>query len=322
MQGEKILVTGGTGFIGIHLVRELSRKGKAIRVLVRENSDTGFLKDREVELCYGDITDKNTLRNAVKDIHTVFHLAGKISNKNSKDVIDELNKINVLGTENLLRASYESGVCRFIHFSSVAVMGQGKNGVVFDELSSCGPTTFYGKSKYEAEKLVLKYREKGLAVTILRPAPVYGEGELGDMYQLIKLIKNKLFIKIGNGKNLRSLVYIGDLIDAVLLVTDNLKSTGQIYIVTDNRPYSLNEIINTIARELRIKVNNLTVPYGLIAPLRIPIKFITGKDIKDITLDRVYSSKKINSDLGFQAKVDFRDAIRRTIGWLKSQNRI
>lgn len=324
MTKNNILVTGATGFIGFNLVLRLLKEKKKVRALVRKGSKLNKLKKLNLEIVYGSLEDINSLKRATKNIKKVFHCASLLGSP--KITLRKILKVNVKGTENLLKACIANKVKRFIYFSSVAAMGDA--GLNANEKTECKPTTFYDISKYKAELVVKEYSKK-IGVIIIRPTTVYGPGEIRNKAKLFQLIKKKRFVIIGNGKNLISLVYIDNLIDVVILAANKKNAIWRVYIVSDKRSYTINEFIETIA-----KVENVKTPWHiplwiakLLAFFLETLSRITGttpilykERIKNLTKNSSFDISKAEKELNYKPKISLEQGIRKTADWYKKQN--
>ena len=182
----KTLVTGATGFIGTHLVKALVEQGRDVRCLVRKTGNTQHLNELGVELFYGDILNKDSLKDIAKDINFVYHLAGEIYSKRSRDFY----RVNCDGTKNLVEVCLPENIDRFIFLSSIASVGPNReHGILLNEQSPCRPIDPYGRSKLGAEKLLMNFFKKhGFPIVIVRPPTVYGPSGRSQ------IIKKILFI--------------------------------------------------------------------------------------------------------------------------------
>jgi nucleoside-diphosphate-sugar epimerase len=321
----KVLVTGGTGFVGRHLVRALIEKGVLVRMLVRKTSNIEEFKGLGVELVHGDITDRDSLQGIARDINVVYNLAamGHVS-AISKAAYQRFFDVNVNGTNNLAEECCNNKVDKFVHFSSTAAMGLIKKPLV-DETMPCQPSTPYQKSKCESEKTILTYwKEKGLPAVILRPCMIYGAGGTGEFTKICRLIKKGLFPKVGRGKNLTPIVNVRDVVQAAILAGDKGK-LGEMYLITSNKSYELDEIKKLISRYLGIDKRYPYVPYkvAIIGAYSLQImarlfKFtpmVTSKNIESTVTDRTFSIAKAKNELGYEPKVELEEGIQETIQW-------
>ncbi len=221
---SKVLITGGAGFLGLHLAKLFAKKKFDIYLL----DITGFDKKEYPKNCHFaevDIRDVQSINQLYKKIKPDFvvHAAAALPLWKTKDIYE----INIEGTRNLLRASLDNKTMRFVHISSTAVYGVPKKHPVYesDPLIGVGP---YGKSKIGAEKVCEEYRKKGLIVTVLRPKTFVGTHRLGVFEILFDWIKDgKRIPVIGSGKNKYQLLDVEDLVQAVYLFI-NSKDTRKI----------------------------------------------------------------------------------------------
>jgi nucleoside-diphosphate-sugar epimerase len=216
-----LLVTGGTGFIGSHLVDCLAALGCRLRCLVRRGSSTAHLPQADLELAYGDLVSGDGLAEALRGVQTVFHLAGVRKSASPAGYYQG----NARATENLVRAA--AGVTRFVHVSSLAAAGPAPGGTPLDESAEPRPVSDYGRSKLEAEHAV---RESPLAnrAVILRPAVVYGPRDR-DLLQLFRSARRGLLPGIGGEERYFSAIYIRDLVEGVVASARIRETAGRTY---------------------------------------------------------------------------------------------
>ena len=324
---KKALVTGATGFIGGHLVRRLLREGILVRALVRPTSSVSGLP-AEVEIVEGDVGDEQSLSRAVQGIDTVFHLAGK-AHALSEIRQDEgvYHSLIVEGTKNLLEASKKHAVKTFIFFSSVKAMGESTSGC-FDEDADPFPRTAYGRSKLNAERLTLSYkRHTSMRVMCLRLPLVYGPGNRGNLFRMIRMIDRGLFPPLPDLHHLRSMVHVANVAEAAILAATTLAADGRIYIVTDDRAYSTAELYEKISRSLGRSVPGWHIPLWTLKTLGYlgdaigrfrRRKFPIDSDAVEKLLGEAwYSSQKISRELGYQPVVSFDSALPELVDWCK-----
>lgn len=210
MNTKHFLVTGGSGFLGINLIRYLLEKGHIVTSLDIENFT--YPEKEKVHHIKGDIRDYFTVQKAMQNIDAVIHCAAALPLYKAKDIFST----DIEGTENLLESAFKVGtVKRFIHISSTAVYGIPDHHPIFedDKMDGVGP---YGKAKIEAEKICLKYRKKGFCVPIIRPKSFVGPERLGVFALFFDWAKDaRGFPMIGNGKNRYQLLDVEDLCQAI-----------------------------------------------------------------------------------------------------------
>lgn len=316
-----ILVTGATGFIGSHLVNELLKKKEKVRILVRKVNRAEKLKQQSIEIYSGSLEDINSLTKATKDVKIVYHLAAMLG---SPDVTyKQLYNTNVIGTENLIKACVKNNVKRFVYISSVAAMGPTKN--MADETTKCNPKTDYDKSKYFAE---LAVKKSNLDWTIIRPTMVYGPGEIKNKAMMFRLIQRGIFFIIGNGKNLMSLVYVGNLVKGIVLAGKSKNAVKQTYILSDKKNYTMNEFVKTIARQENVKTPiHLPIWIAYIGAFFSMIFRIFGlpqilsKDrIKNMTMNHSFNISKAINELKYDPKIGLEEGVKRTVQWYKEKD--
>ncbi|KCZ72305.1 nucleoside-diphosphate-sugar epimerase [Candidatus Methanoperedens nitroreducens] len=326
----RVFVTGGTGFTGGHLVQRLVKDGHEVGVLARRTSNTESLKKLGVEIITGDITDRDLVTKAVSGFDMVYHIAamyregGGIAEKPFWDV-------NVDGTKNMLEASINANVGRFIHCSTAGVHGHVSNPPA-DENHPYNPGDIYQKTKIEGEKLALDYFAKGLPGVVVRPVGIYGPGDLRFL-KLFKSIQTGNFVMIGDGKVLYHLTYIDDLVEGFMLCGKKDNALGQTYIIAGDRYTSLNELVETIASSLGVKKPKIHFPFfwpvwtasllceAVCYPLRInPPIFRRRVDI--FRKDRAFDISKARKELGYEPKVGLGEGIKKTADWYKKEGHI
>jgi nucleoside-diphosphate-sugar epimerase len=210
------LVTGGTGFLGSHLVEALVARGEPVRVLVRETSDTTHLEQLGVELACGDLEDAASLQVAAQGVSRVYHCAALAADWGPWRAF---RAANVDGVRNLLEA-LETDVNRFVHVSTTDVYGHPDYPA--DESAPYRMRGWpYGDTKIEGERVVWEYhRRHGLPVTIVRPANIYGPRSNTFVLEIVELLKSGSMIHIGRGDKPAGLGYVTNVVDLMLLAAD------------------------------------------------------------------------------------------------------
>lgn len=317
----KALVTGGNGFIGLNLVESLALDGIDVRALDRKTDGLENLEVK-IEIINNDLSDMQSLQKVLDGVEIVYHLAAEHLAVSASD--QNYVNTNVRGTEKLLNASLLAGVKRFVHCSTVGVHGHISKPPA-DESYPFNPTNIYEKTKLEGEKLALAFcNETGLPVTIIRPAYVYGPGD-PRIIKMIQLIKNKKFMMVGDGKNLRHPVYIGDLIRSFKLCIKTDKSTGQVYIIAGEKAVPLSEMVDKIAEAVDVKPPSLSIPVWLAksaSNVLEPVFKIINKE-PPISHRRLgfflnsyeYDISKAQRDFGYNPEFGLEEGLRMTVKW-------
>jgi len=324
----KYLITGATGFIGPHLVKKLAGEGHLCRCLVRNSSQTDFLKAAGVELVEGDITRPESLQGIADGIDRVLHMAtlGHMSNFSVTESMFEA--INVHGTRNIMAEALRAGVRRIVHCSTVAAMGICTE-VPATEESVCNPHHPYGRSKLQAEQMVLgMVKDQDLPAVIIRFSMVYGPGDPRDILKLTRLARKGLFPKVGSKPKLTPLIHVDDAIQGLLLAADK-GDPGEKYLITNQDSLPFDEIRKILQSALGVTRLPLYVPEWAalsiaslaekIFPLIGKTPPVARKNIESTLADRVFSIDKAQREIGFNPQVDPVAGLKATVEWYKEQ---
>ena len=319
----KILVTGGTGFIGGSLAERLVKEGHEVRCLVRKTSNVSFLDKLGVEKIYGDIENISSLETAMKDIDTVYNMVGILGKWKIPEEIFWRTHVN--GTKNILDASINAGIKKLVHCSTAGVLGVIEK-LPADESYPYNPYTIYETTKVEAEKLVFEYHNKyKLPVTIIRPELVYGPRDLFTL-KFFQAVKRGFFPIIGNGNNTCHLVYIDDLVKAFMLCIDK-KATGDAYLIGGESYITMNELLTNMANALGVKPPGIHIPIKLVSIMATMMEFsgtvlnfepiLTKSRVRFFTENKGSSYAKAKKELGYVPDVSLEDGLRRSVEWYR-----
>jgi UDP-glucose 4-epimerase len=317
----KVLVTGGTGFVGRHLVRALIEKGCAVKMLARESSNAEEFEKLNVEILHGDVTNKNSLPGITDDTDVVYHLAAQVGEWGIPE--SQFDAVNVQGTRNLLGESVRAGVKHFVFCSTPGVLGKGYAHA--PETLPYNPPYVYERTKCDAEKTVLEFHHsQHLPVTIIRPDFVYGPGDLRRL-PLYRAIRDRRFYIIGNGRTLLHPTYVDDVIQGFHLVAKNSVPYGEIYNIAGPHPVTVQEFVETIARVFKVHPPRIKIPKFLAlvaAQVCESLSGISGKEpfisrsrIEFLTNSHGSDVSKAQTRLGYQAGFQLEEGMRRTIDW-------
>ena len=254
---KKILVTGGTGFIGSHLTELLLKKGYSVSCLVRDPANLRWLSGLDVDVRAGDCMLPETLVDAVKQVSLVIHAAGLTRARRAR----EYYAVNHIGTRNILEACarHNPAIEKFILISSLAAAGPGVNRSPVRVGDAPRPVSDYGRSKLLAENEALAYKDK-FPVVILRPSAVYGPRDR-DVYQLFQWAARGVTLEIGGGERLLNFCYVEDLANAIFLALEKRTRSGSIYFVAEDRPYSWHEFRRALLSAGGVKALTIKIPY-------------------------------------------------------------
>jgi UDP-glucose 4-epimerase len=309
MNAKLVLVTGGAGFIGSHLVDKFVSDGWKVRIL--DNFSSGRMKNidhhkynRNVEILKGDLKNPEEAEKAVRDVDVVFHYAAnpeaKVSTTNPEIHFNE----NVVATFNLLETMRKNDIKELVFASSSSVYGEPES-IPVDEEAPIKPVSIYGASKAACENLIHAYsRLYGITATVLRYANIVGPRlRHGVIWDLInKLNRNSRELEVlGDGNQVRSYLYIDDAIEATMLVFKNRKNNFEIYNIGNEDWITVNAIVEALTETLGIA--DIKIIYK---PVAHGIGWLG--DVKRITLD----IKKL-TNLGFKPRKNSIKAVEETI---------
>lgn len=320
----KYLITGASGFIGPHLISELTANGHFCRCLVRNPDKRNFPESRNVELVVGDVTQPETLTGIADRIDCLLHLATLGHMSNFTVPPEMFVSVNVHGTENIMHEALAEGVKRIVHCSSVAAMGICKD-LPATEKSDCFPHHPYGKSKLKAEERVREMvAGKGLPASIVRFSMVYGPGDWRDLLKLTRLAKKGLFPKIGSRPKLTPLVHVDDAVKGILLAAEKGKP-GEIYLISNEQSEPFDRIRLILQEALGVRRFPLYAPEWTALLLASMIEKtyaligktppVARKNIESTIADRVFSIDKAKQELGFTPIVDPVAGLKATVRW-------
>lgn len=317
----KALITGATGFIGSHLAESLCKRGYEVDCLIRKTSNPKWLEGCDIKFIEGDCTDKKSIGRYVRDYDYIFHLAGLTKAYRKEDFYT----VNTNGTENIIKAVSENNtkIKRFVYLSSLSAFGPKLNHTLPCESHHPHPVSDYGRSKLEGEGIVLSYRNI-IPVTILRPSVVYGPRDR-EFFLFFKIIK-KGFTPYLQGHT--SLIYIDDLVRAIILVAEKTSSIGETYFVSDGTIYSNNDIITEIASALNVKGLKIRLPRTVLRTIGFfgeGMSKIIGKSsminkdkMREIMYhDWVCDISKAKNEFNFESKVGIKEGIKWTANWYR-----
>jgi nucleoside-diphosphate-sugar epimerase len=322
----KILITGGTGFIGSRLALRCLESGHDVFVLGRKDASDveietrTLLAEQGITVVIGSVTDREQMFEITRDTNIVFHLAAA---QHEMNVPDEVFKsVNVEGTRNMLDASLECGVERFVHGSSIGVYDRDVASIV-DESTPLRPDNIYGVTKAEGETIVRQYFDQ-LSCTIIRISETYGPGDR-RLLKLFRGIHKGMFFVIGNGENIHQLIYVDDLVDGLLLAATHPAASGETFILAGDERLTTNDMVEAIANAVGVRqkrwraplwpfmllatvLETILRPLGIQPPLhRRRMDFFT----KSFRL----STTKATDLLGFHSTTSFSQGTQNTAKW-------
>jgi len=311
LTAPRILVTGATGFVGGALLHRLLGDGRQVRAAVR--SETDALPPEVDTAIVGDIGPGTDWRAALAGVGAVVHLAAlaHVVHDSSRDAHALYRATNTLGALRLAEAAAAAGVRRFVFLSSVRVHGERSIGAALTESSPLAAQDPYGQSKAEAERgLAALARAGRLDPVILRPPLVYGPGARGNFARLVRLVARGAPVPLGAVRNRRSLVFVGNLVDAIVRTLDHPAAAKETFMVSDGEDVSTPELVRRMARALGRPARLVPVPVPL---LRLG-GTLAGRsdDVARLADDLVVDPSKIRASLGWSPVFTLDEGLRET----------
>ena len=290
-----ITVIGGSGFVGSFLLEKL----KTQNILNIDKNQSPFFKKITKII---DIRDQENLILS-KDCSTVILLAAE--HRDDVSPTSLYYDVNVQGTLNVLKAMDKAGIKNIIFTSSVAVYGLNKTNP--DENHPCEPFNHYGKSKLQAELCLKKWFDKNplnKSVTIIRPTVIFGERNRGNVYNLLKQISSGRFLMIGQGKNKKSMAYVGNIVSFIINRIENKEKGYRIFNYADKPDLTMTELVKLIEKKMKIKVPNVKIPYliGMLGGCFFDLVSIIFKKklpISSVRVKKFCATTQFNSNKSF-----------------------
>lgn len=321
-----VLVTGASGFIGSHLVDALLQRHCKVHCLVRRTSDLRWLDRTKVQLHYGNLTESFPLGDSLEKTDYVFHCAGLTRAKTRKDYFQ--------ANADACRVLYEQctalgkNLKRIVHISSLASVGPSLPNQPVDEDTPCKPLTYYGKSKLAGEEIARQY-SSSLPIVILRPPVVYGPREV-NFFTFIKGISKGWNLQLGSQQRTLSLIYVADLVQAMLKAAVASSLGKNVYFITDGKLYRWDEVVETTVKLLNVRIRSIRIPDSFLGPFGLFMDFVsiyrTNAPLLDSqrTIDIrqstwTASSSRFFEDFEFQPQFDLTTGLSETVNWNKKQ---
>lgn len=319
---HRILVTGAAGFVGRALCHELTARGSIVRAAVRKEEGEKRLPIECEVAVVGEISAATDWLAAVESVDVVVHLAARVHvmRETAGDPLASFREVNVLGTECLACAAASSGVKRLVYVSSIKVNGEQTNGISFSEVDEPSPQDPYGVSKYEAEQVLHNIaKETGLEVVIVRPPLVYGPRVGGNFLRLLKLVSHGMPLPLASVNNRRSMIFLGNFVDALLLCATHPAASGKTYLVSDDEDQSTPQLIRKLASLMGKPCRLIPFPLSL-------LKWVGSLTGKSSEVERLIGSLQIDSnlmrrELGWVAPFSMDNGLAETVKWFQENKK-
>lgn len=307
-----ILVTGARGFVGTAVRQALRRRGSSVRLATR----LPIVVDGVEATAVGEIDGATDWTQALAGVSTVIHLAARVHvmRETSADGPAEFRRVNVRGSVRLACMAAALGVRRLVYVSSIKVNGEATTGRAFTPSDPPRPVDPYGVSKWEAEQALARVAaETGLEVVVVRPPLVYGAGVRGNFLRLMRLASLGAPLPLGAVRNLRSLVFVRNLADALVMCAAHPDAPGQTFLVSDGHDLSTTDLFERLARALGCRSRLFPVPSALVSL----VGQWTGRSAE---VERVFGSLQVDSSslcraLGWTPPHTVDDGLKETATW-------
>jgi nucleoside-diphosphate-sugar epimerase len=338
LKNTKFYITGADGWLGTELIKRLLTDPNLginptnIYCLIEPNKDFNFLAKNEINFVVGDIRSRESTSKFLVDSEggIVIHAAGIIHPRK----ISLFNEINFIGSQNILSSSVFSGVKKIIAISSNSPFGSNTKGTLFNENSPYNPYMGYGFSKKKMEEVFSGHRKNNInpRITMLRAPWFYGPSQPQRQSLFFSMIRRGKFPVFGGGNTLRSMTYVGNLVDAIILAIENPSAEGEDFWISDERPYSMIEVIKTIqdlmATEFGLSVNCYipAMPNFLPDIARVidggvqKLGFYNSKIhvLSEMNLNIACDISKAQRLIGYRPSISLRDGMHNSIHWCLS----
>lgn len=330
---DSVLVTGASGFLGYHLTHKLIAQGVTPRVLVRAESRVDKLPRSHIEVCQGDLRDAEAVTRAVVGIDIVYHCAAMVKSSGRKE---DFFDCNVRGTEQLLAAAKNAGVKKVIHVSSVAVYGPSKTTIV-REHDGYDPFPqqrgYYTWSKIEADRAALQFgKAQAFPVIVMRPGIIYGPGAKPSFARLHYNLKGKAHLIIGSPDALLPLVFVGSVVEALLLAGERTDGEVQAYNIVDGA-IRQEDYIQRHMEAMGKKLRAVYLPPRLVYPVAGLLEALYGilkKGSPALSRYRLlracqslaHDTTKARKDLGWRPVVSLPEGLAQTWQWWRQAHHV
>ncbi|MBK7106816.1 MAG: NAD(P)-dependent oxidoreductase [Ignavibacteriae bacterium] len=324
MKNNIAVVTGGTGFVGSHLVDLLLNKNFSVRCIVRKSSNLRWLKGKNVEIFETGLYDKEKLKPIFKDADYVYHVAGVVRSKNKEGFF----KGNVETTRTILDTLIEvnPNLKRLLIVSSLTACGPAENGNPCTEETNPHPITTYGKSKLAEEELAKSYMDK-LPITICRAPAIYGERE-EDIYAMFKGFQKGIMTLVGFNNKKLSLIHGRDFVNGIYLASISDKAKSEIYFISSDEIYDWNQVSDAMEKAIGKKALRIRIPHFIIfivGGISHLVNFFVSKPAtfnwekaKDFVQENwTCDISKAKRDFGYTQNISLDEGMKSTVDWYR-----
>jgi nucleoside-diphosphate-sugar epimerase len=322
----QVLVTGGTGFVGAHLVRRLLSRGHQVTSI--DKSPGLFdeeLRAAGAKLLTGSVTSPADVDRAMANCELVYHLASPFGDILQPDAV--YWDIEVNGTRHVLEAAIRHQVRRVVHCST-----QGVHGIISeppgDEDSPLAPRDYYCYSKVEGEKVCQEFIARGMDIVIVRPTSVYGPGDIRGWLKLYRMVAKGWFLMIGDGRTLNHPIYVENLVDLFELSGNSAIAKGRTYLAGDEQPVTLTDLVRGVSAAVGSRVRIIRFPWYQVAWLGASLIEVVSKlfrirppvfrrRLSWFRTNRAFRIDRAREELGYHPRVRLSEGLARTAYWYR-----
>lgn len=307
---RRVLVTGANGFVGTHLCPLLAERGWEVRKAVRHAREAD-------EISIGTIDGATEWSAALEGCEAVIHLAGRahVLREGKEDPTQVFHRINVEGVENLAAQAVKANVKRFVHVSSIGVLGdETASNQPFDEEDPPKPLSLYALSKWRGEQVLGEVTQgTAMETVVIRPPLVYGPGVKANFYRLMQLATCGWPVPLKSVKNLRDIIFIRNLTDAIALCAEHPNAANQTFVLCDGVHLSTPQLLCEIARLAGKRC--ILVPFPVECLRWILKKLGKGNEIRKISGSLQVNDRKIRKVLDWTPPYSYSDGLQKTVQW-------
>jgi nucleoside-diphosphate-sugar epimerase len=333
----RALVTGGTGFLGSHLVERLLERKYEVRVLARKTSNLTHLKTTTAEIVFGDVEDYESLRPAVKGVDVVYHAAARVTP--GWGAWKWFESAIVKGTDDMLKASVEAGVPRFLHVSTGSVHGKLCEGdTPVSEATPCdvifSRDSYYDFAKVQAEDVAFKYHKEGkIQVSMIRIGAMYGPRDRLLADRVYRHVSPPIILWPGRSNPKYSIVYVTDAADFAILVATSDRSQGEVYNMAPPHEIRLRDFAAAMVKAMGSPKLQVTIPYSIAyvwcalmeewSRLRRveEMPYLTRSGLHFVNKGIYLDGSKARQELGWEPKISLEEGTRLYVQWRRAQGR-
>lgn len=322
-------ITGINGFIGSHIAEQLIKEGHKVRGLIRSTSDVSFIKGLDIDLYYGDILDRESIKSGMEGVDIVIHAAALASDWGR---FEKFYKVNFIGSQNVAISCVDMKVKRLVYISSAAICGfQNKRHINEDSEFKNTPYPYCQTKKMTEEWLFPYCKKEGLELVVIRPGNVFGVNDHTFIEGYLQALEQRKIGFINGGKYRTCPVFVDNLVDAIIKASFSSKANGEVFIITDGLDIDWKTFTRTFCDYLQIPKPKFSIPYWFAYFLSVlsellyklfnskTAPILTRYRVQNVGRDYHFSIKKAENILGYKPIISFESAVKKTVMWYKNK---